>query len=593
MKRIRQVFWIVSLTFIFVFVLSGCSVKSDRSEKSTGDWSRGLLLGRTDIKQPVSLQVDSNKHAHLVWCEIVDGGDSILNYARLNEQGQVLVNASMGIDLPNPRKAQLLIDSEDNLHMAWLSRSGGQQGLYHTLIDQDGQPTPSQDAPLLLSREEEDIDSFQMYLSVEGKTSFVWNSQLEANNEKGIFHLVLHDASPTLLIPNGIEPFVLVDNTGTIHLTWLYQKGLLGRDVYYATLEGSQIAPEGGNKLTDFELGEGAVSHGPIIGADTNNIYVIWAVQNLGGGLTPTAAFAYYVSFELGKPMLTNSHSVRLPTNTVPPYTEYASPYSYNQLVLLPSQVFGGSDFTNAPSTVQSQETELPVTFSLMVASTSKTTMQLVTLVMSEGEPIGYQFASNTKNASVRSTMVTDADSNLHMAWIDTAGFRQYDIYYASTSPEVKMWLDRTSGDDLVLNAANLIWGIISGIGLMPIVAIWNFPSLIWIVLFHIFSGREYLDQLATKIGMFVSIIIYVASKLFLLPGLSEGTPFLYQVPGSLTTIIALAIPAIILLVSIGAIYIYTRRSERATIFKAYLVFALVDGISTVILYAPGLFNPR
>ncbi|MCP4542836.1 MAG: hypothetical protein GY832_37420 [Chloroflexi bacterium] len=38
--------------------------------------------------------------------------------------------------------------------------------------------------------------------------------------------------------------------------------------------------------------------------------------------------------------------------------------------------------------------------------------------------------------------------------------------------------------------------------------------------------------------------------------------------------------------------YLYARRSERATIFKAYFVFALTDGLLTIVLYALQFFNP-
>jgi len=571
----------------FVLLLSGCGVESDRSDKASDNWSRGLLLGRTAFKQPVALQVDADKRVHLVWCEIAaDGGDA-LRYAQLDQQGQVLVNEPLGIALPNPRKSQLLLDEENNLHLAWLSRAESRERLYHVLIDRNGRPAQ----PFLLSGEGEDVASFQMYMSAEGAVTFVWSSQTE-NEQAGVFHSVLNGASPPiLLVSQGIDPFVLVDELGTTHLSWLYERGLSARDIYYATLEGSQVVPAGGQKLTDFSFAESAVYHGPIIGVDSNNVYVIWAVQNLGGGLTPTAAFAFYVSFATGRPSLTNPRPIGLPTDTMPDYANYTSPYGYDKLALLSPSVHS-SDFVNAPAVVQSQASELPVTLSLMVASPADSFMQLAMVVLSEGKPVGYQLANNTPNASVLSTLVADSDSNLHLAWIDTAGFRQYDVYYASTSPEAKGWLDRTSTDDMVLGAANLLWGIISSIGLIPIAAIWNLPPLMWVVVFYVFSGQEYLDQMGTKIGLLVSVIIYVAAKLLLLPGLSAGTPFLYQVPKELASTVALAVPVLIFIFALGAICLYARRSERATLFKAFLVFALTDSLLTVVLYAPQLFNP-
>ena len=43
-------------------------------------------------------------------------------------------NAPLAIDTPSPRHPQLLIDREDSVHLAWLSRREGIQELYHQVI---------------------------------------------------------------------------------------------------------------------------------------------------------------------------------------------------------------------------------------------------------------------------------------------------------------------------------------------------------------------------------------------------------------------------------------------------------------------------
>jgi hypothetical protein len=585
MKRLYRVGQL--LLFLSVFLLGGCTPESDRTEKPSTDWSRGLLLGRANVKEPVALQVDTAKHVHLVWSERVAEGQYRLHYAQLNEQGQVLFNEPLSIDLPNPRKPQLLLDAEDNLHLGWLSLSEKVESLYHVQIGPDGQPTE----PLLLSRTGEDVDSFRMYLPPDGHLAFVWSGEPQ-DEQGGVFRSVLGDGSPpTLLIPQGIDPFVLVDDAGTTHLIWLYATGFSARDIFYGTLEGSQVVPAEGQRLTSFEFAESAVYYGPIIGLDTNNVYVIWSVQNLGGGLTPTAAFAYKVSFELGKPSLANPRALALPAEALVDYTEYTSPYGYSELSILPPQVYG-SDFMNAPATVSSQESELPVTFSLLVESPAKSVMELAMLVLSEGQPVGYQLVSNTPNASIMPAMVADSDLNLHLAWLDTAGFQEFDVYYASTSPEARTWLDRTTGDDVARGAADLAWGFISAIALVPIAIMWNFPPAMWVILFYIFRGEDDLGQLSAKIALLIGIIIHSGAKLIFLPGLSAGTPFLQQVPGQWTTVLSLAVPGLILVVSVAAAYLYVRRSERATLFPAYVIFAATDGLLTVLIYAPKLFNP-
>ncbi|UCC61893.1 MAG: hypothetical protein JSV36_14005, partial [Anaerolineae bacterium] len=94
-----------------------------------------------------------------------------------------------------------------------------------------------------------------------------------------------------------------------------------------------------------------------------------------------------------------------------------------------------------------------------------------------------------------------------------------------------------------------------------------------------------------TRIGLLVAILVYGGSKLMLLPGLSAGIPFLYRLPGWLAAFASIGVPVLIFLLALGAIYLYARRSDRATLFKAYLVFALTDGLLTIVLYAPGFFD--
>jgi hypothetical protein len=54
---------------------------------------------------------------------------------------------------------------------------------------------------------------------------------------------------------------------------------------------------------------------------------------------------------------------------------------------------------------------------------------------------------------------------------------------------------------------------------------------------------------------------------------------------------LGIMVPALILLVALAAVYVYARRAERATIFVAYLIFALTDVVLTLILYSPGFFG--
>jgi hypothetical protein len=580
-------------------LVSGCGSAYERSEKPAGDWSRGLLLGESNIKQDVALEIDAQRQVHLAWVERPSdrSQEERIHYVRLNQQGQVEVDSPLALGLPRPRSPQFLLDEGNRLHLALLFRTDNRQELYHVRIDAQGEPSD----PVRVSREGENVNSFQVYISTDGEQTFIWDSE-PADGQAGIYHAVLSEGDtpfPTLLIPDGIEPSILAGpgsaGDDTTHLTWLTKSGFSARDVYYATLRDGEVEPSEGQRITSFQYAESATYRPPVIGLDTERVYLIWSIQNLGGGLTPTAADTYYVSFPFGEPQPLDPSNVKLPSEHRPDYDAHTSPYQYTELAPVSPDIYI-TDFINAPAVAQRQESELPMVVSLIIESASKQFMQLALTVFEDGEPVGYQLANETQNASVLPTLVADPDANLHLAWLDTAGFRTLKVYYATTAPEAREWLDRVTVEDVGRDAADLAWGVLSAIGFLPLTLMWNAPALVWLVLFYLFTRQEYLDELGAKIGLGVAFVIYIVVKTLFLPGLlAGGTPFVYIVPEAVAPLMSSLIPVSILVLALVGLIIYLRRSkeEAPALFKGYLVFALIDSGLTAILYAPRFFNPR
>jgi hypothetical protein len=227
-----------------------------------------------------------------------------------------------------------------------------------------------------------------------------------------------------------------------------------------------------------------------------------------------------------------------------------------------------------------------------------KPKIQLVMAVFTKGKMKGYQIVTKTDSFSLRPNLqvdpalrqAQDAASNLHLAWLDTAGFWRYDVYYASTSPEAKAWLDRTSPQDVLLKAVELAWSMFSGVALLPLVGFWVIPPLIWVVLFYIFVGEEELELRRVKVALGIAIALYMGAKLVLLPNFLLYVPFLDQVPPHLSSALILGVPLIILALALAAMYAYTRRTERATLFPTFFAFALTDALLSLAVYASSFF---
>lgn len=574
------------LCILAALLLSACAAEPDRSEKPGPDWSRGLRLGQASLRQPVALAVDAEGSAHMAWY------NDTLYYAHLDDGAQVLRNEALTVETPLPRRPQLLTDGVGHVHLAWLSRQGDIQRLYHRVL----YPTEAAGPARLLSQEGEDVRSYTMYRAANGGVAFLWGSQ-GAAGASGLVHVSLDAPSDrAVLATEGLDPYAVVDRAGTVHVAWFGQRALTAYDVYYATLQesttGLGLAPAEGLKLTDFAVAESALLYGPLIGLDTETVYVLWAEQNVGGGLTPTSAFSRYVAFPIDSPAPASARLVGLPTSTRPQYGPVQSAYGLSRLrPLSPDDVATGSDFVSAPAVPTTQLEQLAVAYSLMTESEATREIQIATVVFADGEPVGYQLASRTGNASVVPSIVADADKHLHLAWIDTAGFGDYEVYYASTAPETRRWLDRTTTEDVLQRAAGVLFGVLSGVGLLPIAGIWSFPAVVWVVIFFIATGKEDMDRRATQIGFAVAVLIYAVIKMLLMPGLFSGTPFLEQVPQAWRTPLGIAVPLALLGIALLAVYLYVRRAQRATIFKAILILAGVDVALTLVLYAPGFFG--
>jgi hypothetical protein len=626
------------ILFAILLTLSGCDAASDRSDKPSPDWSRGLHVGVASLNQPMALQVDGEGHAHLVWYTKTEEV-SKLHYVQLDDQAKVVVDRDLDIPLPYLHRPQLLLDRQGKMHLACLAREGGPEntakGLFHFLLDHDGEALSEPirlSPPSIPPTHGGEVEDYQMCLGQEGRIEVFWTTK------EGIIHLGLDEqgeviSPPTLIVPQGTDPSAQVDRSGTIHLAWLQEPSPQVKELYYVAFKPQQVGgPIKGTKLTQFNKVISAVLRGPALGLDMEYAYIFWSLEQRGG-LEAGTAGSYYVSLPLGQrslqpgsgQALLTPTQIRIP-NLEPVYTSSQGSYNYRQLAY-PLEKWD-SNFVAMPSVVEGQRNELAVTLSVKVGFGRKAypdepkaraqeempigpgfrpQIQLAMAVFTKGKMKGYQIATKTGSVSLRSNLQVDpalqqalrqaqdkaqeAAPDLHLAWLDTAGFWQYDVYYASTSPEVKAWLDRTSPQDVLLNAVELAWRTLSGVALLPLVGFWVIPPLIWIVLFYTLAGEEGLELRRVKVALGIAIALYMGAKLVLLPNFLLYVPLLDQVPPHLHSVWILGVPLIIFALALAAMYAYIRRTERATLFLAFFVFALTDALLSLAIYASSFFG--
>jgi hypothetical protein len=561
-----------------LLALSGCDVTSDRSDKPSPDWSRGLKVGISPLNQPVALQIDGEGHAHLVWYTKTEEV-SKLHYAELDDQAKVVMERDLDIPLFDPHKPQLLLDRQGNMHLAFLAREEGAKSLFHSLLGYDGEVL-SEPTRLSPSTSGGEVEDYQMCLGQEGRIEVFWA------DEEGIVHLGLDGrgeviSAPSLIVPQGINPSAQVDRSGTIHLAWVQETSSQGQTLHYAAFQVPELVQ--GTRLARTGKVPAAALYGPVLGLDMDNVYIVWALEQRAG-LEVGTAQAFYVSFPLGS----------------------------GQAPLSPKRInIGNSSFVTMPSVAGGQRDEVAATFNVYVSSGFKASfeqpktvemapvgvgvrpeMQLAMAVLAEGEMQGYQLAAKTDSASLRPNLQADTASNLHLTWLDTAGFGRYDVYYASTSPEAKAWLDGTRPKDVLTKAADLTFGMLSGLALLPLIVLWIFLPMLSLVLFYVFTGgEEELELRRVKVVLGMAIALYMGAKLVTLPSSLLYTLFLGQMSPLLSSVLVSGVPLLILAVAVAAIIVYKRRAERATLFPAFLIFVATDAPLSLVIYAPAIFG--
>ncbi len=561
------------ILFAMLLTLAGCDVVSNRSDKPSPDWSRGLRIGVASLNQPVALQIDGQGHAHLVWYTKIEE-ISKLHYAQLDDQARVVVEKDLDIPLFDPHRPQLLLDTQGNIHLALLAREDGVKSLSHFLLGYDGEALSE---PVRLSLPGKEVESYQICLGQEGRVEAFWSDR------EGIYHLGLNErgdvlSPPTLIVPQGINPSAQVDSSGTIHLAWAQGTSSQGPALYYAAFQAPE--PVEGTRLARLGVVPEAALFGPSLGLDIDNVYIFWTIEHRAG-LEAGTAQAYYVSFPSGQPSRLTPREVNI----------------------------ANSDLVTMPSVAGGQRNEVTATFNVYVSSGFKAyfeqpkmvemgpvnmrfspEMQVAMAVFTEGRMESYQLAAKTGSASLRPNLVADSASNLHLTWLDTAGFGRYDVYYASTSPQAKAWLDRTSSQDVLLKTADVALGMLSGVALLPFVVLWIFFPLLWVVLFYAIVGEDELALKRVKVALGVAIVLYTGTKFMTLPS-SLLYALLDQVPPLLSSALVFGVPLIIFALALNAVYAYTRRADRATLFPALLIFVATDALLSLLIYAPTIFG--
>ena len=567
---------------ILALVVSGCQMEEQKTRKILPEWSRGRPVGVTAVSQPVAMQVKDG-NVHTVW--VAAGGKS-LYYARLDDSGRTVVGIDLEIDGAHPGYARLAIDRDDGVRVLWTDNPDIPRALFFARLGADGQllTRPRRLTPVGVR-----VAEYDVACSVDDSLDIFWATESPADG--GLYHLSLSKGDEVtsesrLLVSGGEKPTLQLAPDGLIHLAWVQRPTLRENNIYYAVFD-----PQTGNLDHSTHVGlyrtaTGLVSYPPALGLDSRTVYILWASEQRGGGLSPGEAQSFYVSFPLDSPRLNEPITVDIPGTARPEYGAASGSLPYEQLASVTSG--WPTSFLYMPMAPAGQREELGIFLAGEVATRNQADKEVVWVILADGQIKGYQLITLARNA-MRPTGAVDEDGNVHLIWLNTAGFGRYEVYYAATSEAVKANLDGITLQDRTMDLLAALWVLVPALGFFPpIFLLWGFASFVWVVGFYVIKVEGGLDRRSAQIALVIAVLLYVFSKLFLMPGvLFTYAPFLNRLPEQLHIVSVLGAPLFTFLVGTVAVLIYFRRTEHRSLFVTYTILVLTDSILSLIIYMP------
>jgi len=564
---------------LLALVATGCGLAPTTAPRASERWSNGKLVGTATLNNQVALRVDELGHGFMVWV----GLEHELNFAHLDEQAEIVRQQSLDLDSDSPLRPQLLLDPTGQMHLTWLDKGGRGLQLFYTRLSIEGAVIHE---PIALSLPEHRAAQSAMVLDPVGRTVEVfWSDNVPTR--PGCHHAALDWSGEVVvpaetLMPDGISPTAQVDRQGFVHLAWSVEVEAGKPQFHYAVYDPQRraLGPDivAVRPLVQMALlggpTAGVTFDGPWLGLDERSIYLTWVLEVRERGNVQD--FTFYQAFpqptlsqrDLGEafdysPPEVTSEAVYValpgadPSRTTHP--QFLAGHSTNQVLACSTQVYGqaGAEM-----------------------------LQIAKIDVGPEQITGYETVNATRGASLRPNVAIDPGGDLHLAWIDTAGFNRYQVIYATTSPQAKEVLNRVTTYDVVDKILTGVMYVFSSLFFLPLVLFWMLIPMAWLIGFALTQRESEVSDPRGRRTLAIALLLHMGAQLVFFPDLLNRFPFgalLPQMWGPFPG--RWIIPVLLAALSVGLMWVFLRRGRSQSIFVHYLIFAAIDSFLILVIY--------
>jgi hypothetical protein len=568
----------LAITLAFLALASaGCALTPSHTPRASAQWSNGRLVGMGSLNNPVALQVDERGNSFMVWV----GLEHELQFAHLDERAEVMARRRLDLHSDSPLTPQMLLDSAGQLHLAWLDKRDRSLQLVYARLSTDGEVIQG---PTVLSEPEQRAAHVAMALNAPGRTMEIFWSD-NVSTRPGCYHTAL-DWSGTvvvpahLLIPDGILPAAQCDQEGFVHLAWREDPQQRNPEFHYAVYDPQRQAL-GADLLAGEPVAQaaligrptaGVTFEGPWLGLDESSVYLAWVLEVREAG--DAMDFTFYQAFS--RPALGERQAGAA--------FDYPLPSVGGQAVHLQ-----GVDprLTGHPRFLAGDPARQVLAFFTQVSGPGNLeTLQIGVSDLQAGQVKGQEIINASRGASLQPSVATDGQTNLHASWIDTAGFRRYQVVYASTSAQAKSTLNRITAYEVADTVFSAVMRVFSAALFVPLVLSWVFIPIGWLVVFVLTTHQFEISDPRGPLAVGAAMLLHLGAKLLFSPGLLNAVPFgsLFS-PSAGLFLGRWVLPMVLAMASAGLLWLDQRRRQSRSVFTAYFIYAAVDSLLTLLIY--------